>query len=510
MKRDFLKENEVQSNLYSAKVMRITLIFLYLTLILNTIGIFKIKTSVMIISVILGTIVLIIPTLLVNVLKRQESFIKYVIVAGAVIFIAIMTALLSYHVVIIYLYPIAIASLYIDKKVNYTTLIIAPIFLTIAQFMSYYFGFVDDHNFTDISKLIYFGVLPRIIGFVCMTLMFVALTNRNYKLFSSALGSEERQDIIDELKDIESKSKEVSDSLNKSVFTLKEVSQNTKDITKDVARKAKFVTDGSADTLNKLENATKNIVEISDSVKKLSLETDTIGNLSKNVNDLSLNNSKIIEKAIEGINEMNNSTKESKNVINSLKEKTNEVMKIIEVITSISNETNMLALNAAIESARAGEAGRGFSVVADEIRKLSEQTQGAVKDIEEIILDVINKTDTAVESMEENSNIANRQIEIVKNAGESSLSVCKATNEVNLKMNETQELTKTVSENSANIVSIVEEIKNISAKNLDELKDVLKVSEDELDYMDKLTELVSSIKNMSESLEKISSNSILK
>lgn len=80
MKRDFLKENEVQSNLYSAKVMRITLIFLYLTLILNTIGIFKIKTSVMIISVILGTIVLIIPTLLVNVLKRQESFIKYVIV----------------------------------------------------------------------------------------------------------------------------------------------------------------------------------------------------------------------------------------------------------------------------------------------------------------------------------------------------------------------------------------------------------------------------------------------
>lgn len=173
-----------------------------------------------------------------------------------------------------------------------------------------------------------------------MTLMFVALTNRNYKLFSSALGSEERQDIIDELNDIE-----------------------------------------------------------------------------------------------------------SKNVINSLKEKTNEIMKIIEVITSISNETNMLALNAAIESARAGE---------------------------------------------------------------SSLSVCKTTNEVNLKMNETQELTKTVSENSANIVSIVEEIKNISAKNLDELKDVLKVSEDELDYMDKLTELVSSIKNMSESLEKISSNSILK
>src|SRR5690625_625537 len=86
--------------------------------------------------------------------------------------------------------------------------------------------------------------------------------------------------------------------------------------------------------------------------------------------------------------------------INTLRETSQEINEITEIITDIADQTNLLALNASIEAARAGEAGSGFAVVADEIRKLSEQTASSALDINNLINNIQEETNVAVETVE--------------------------------------------------------------------------------------------------------------
>lgn len=110
---------------------------------------------------------------------------------------------------------------------------------------------------------------------------------------------------------------------------------------------------------------------------------------------------------VEAINELATNLNSSMETIKELEQKSIEIGSVVEVIQSISEQTNLLALNAAIEAARAGEQGRGFAVVADEVRMLAQKTQESTTEIQEMILDLQQRTKVTVNAIEESSEKAN-------------------------------------------------------------------------------------------------------
>ncbi|MHB8121873.1 MAG: methyl-accepting chemotaxis protein [Desulfuromonadaceae bacterium] len=109
----------------------------------------------------------------------------------------------------------------------------------------------------------------------------------------------------------------------------------------------------------------------------------------------------VVKHTVDGIRYRGERTKENAQAISSLGERSDQIGAIVATIEDIADQTNLLALNAAIEAARAGEQGRGFAVVADEVRALAERTTRATKEIGEMIKAIQNETKQAIVSMEE-------------------------------------------------------------------------------------------------------------
>ena len=124
-----------------------------------------------------------------------------------------------------------------------------------------------------------------------------------------------------------------------------------------------------------------------------------------------------IYNAVQSMKSLQNSVEQSAQVIKLLGEHSKEIGNIVETISAIVEQINLLALNAAIEVARAGEHGRDFAVVAEEVRKLAEQSATAADEIHKLIFDVQSQTDKAVESMQVGTKTTQKSVDAVNEAG---------------------------------------------------------------------------------------------
>ena len=117
-KSGVLVQNEKQANRAVAKVMRITFVMFTLVYLLNVIGLFVVDMGIMTTVYLTGSVLLWLPSIFVNVMKLEELWVKYLVTLCAVVFVTMATVTLSYHVVVLYIYAIGVASLYCSKKLN--------------------------------------------------------------------------------------------------------------------------------------------------------------------------------------------------------------------------------------------------------------------------------------------------------------------------------------------------------------------------------------------------------
>ena len=165
------------------------------------------------------------------------------------------------------------------------------------------------------------------------------------------------------------------------------------------------------------------VEEMTVGIESISNSAQSARDYSRDASNLSKQGSDVIHGAASEMEKIAGSVEASSAIISSLEEQSQEISTIVSVIKDIADQTNLLALNAAIEAARAGEQGRGFAVVADEVRKLAERTTVSTKQIALTIDKIQNGTKSAVESMVDGVLQVRSGTTLTKLAGESILAI---------------------------------------------------------------------------------------
>ncbi|MGC5325926.1 methyl-accepting chemotaxis protein [Brevibacillus sp. SYSU BS000544] len=185
-----------------------------------------------------------------------------------------------------------------------------------------------------------------------------------------------------------------------------------------VAASAEELMASSLQTSKATEQITSSMMEMSSGIEEISASTNEVTVASNDALKVAKEGNESIHQAIKQMNAISTTVNDLAKSVKGMGEQSTEIGQIVQVINGIAAQTNLLALNAAIEAARAGEHGRGFAVVADEVRKLAEQSSRSTEQIGKIIASIQHLTDDAVRSMEKSLNEVNTGINLVEQSGE--------------------------------------------------------------------------------------------
>jgi len=179
-----------------------------------------------------------------------------------------------------------------------------------------------------------------------------------------------------------------------------------------------------------------------------------------------ISGAKVVDETINVMNSISERVRSSAKAVESLGNRSEQIGEIVGTIEDIADQTNLLALNAAIEAARAGEQGRGFAVVADEVRALAERTTRATREISEMIKSIQQETRNAVIAMEEGVGEVTKGGEKAAESGRALEQILQQINDVNAQIHQVataaEEQTATTSEISSNIMQVTEAVSRTS------------------------------------------------
>lgn len=240
--------------------------------------------------------------------------------------------------------------------------------------------------------------------------------------------------------------------------TLRSVDQMT-GATREIAKGSTDQVNGFAEAQSLIARYAKELAEVSSIAKNAS-------DAAKRTETSAKDGGTAVTDVIQGMEGLRVKVQGGAKKVKSLGDRSMEITTIVGTIARISEQTNMLALNAAIEAVRAGEHGHGFSIVADEVKKLAERTAAATQEIEKLVRTIQLETNESVEAIEQQTTVMEREVEVVGRAGQ-------ALSRIQQVSTETARIVDTinrVSEEQARAMKEVEErisdISNIARKSL--------------------------------------------
>jgi len=209
----------------------------------------------------------------------------------------------------------------------------------------------------------------------------------------------------------------VSNNLKEMIGQIAETSNKLKESSNYLTSALEKTDNGAKEQLTRTEQISDAMQQLSIAVQEVSQNTVNAAHVATHADEEAQAGFNVIQSTIGHIAQLDKEIKQTSSQITDLAEETNNIGKILEVIGGIAEQTNLLALNAAIEAARAGEQGRGFAVVADEVRVLAKRTQESTTEIHTLIDRIQNGTNDVVASMEQSTNLLTSSINSASKSG---------------------------------------------------------------------------------------------
>jgi methyl-accepting chemotaxis protein len=174
---------------------------------------------------------------------------------------------------------------------------------------------------------------------------------------------------------------------------------------------------GVAQQQSQTDQVATAMTEMVATVNEVAKSAESAFEAANHASEKSGHGEKAVKETLSFVADLNKQNANVMKQLHGLQEETNNIGTVLDVIKSVAEQTNLLALNAAIEAARAGEQGRGFAVVADEVRSLAQRTQSSATEIETLISNLVTSAETSVSSMETGNKLAEQTLERAEIAG---------------------------------------------------------------------------------------------
>ncbi|MCC9088742.1 methyl-accepting chemotaxis protein [Bacillus pumilus] len=257
---------------------------------------------------------------------------------------------------------------------------------------------------------------------------------------------------------------------------------------------------GNESQNDKVELSSDELEEMNRGLQHMNESAESITASSIKSTDIAGEGGQLVEKTASQMNVIDQSVKKAENVISALESKSKDITQILGVINGIADQTNLLALNAAIEAARAGESGRGFSVVAEEVRKLAVQSANSAKEIENLIKEIVQDIDVSQEVFTAVNREVQSGLSFTEQTRGSFHNIFEMTKEISDQLQTMNQTVVQLSKGSAHVSEAVREIADVSRESSANIQDIAASAEEQLASMEEISSSSATLSSMAEEL----------